>query len=205
MTGGAIPVFPSDVNGRGFKSLILIDRSSSMSGHRTQQAERSCRVISRALKFPFVENAVWGFQSWDDGQVDITRFAPGMETFTSEECQVGGTTPLHTAVRVAVRHLEAGSERKHLFIVSDGFPVYARKGGHQFGTRVLMGFVRDEVRRARSHGIGVTGVMIGNDVKAGGMSFMFGSDRHWKVLDKVFGSDLVQLVTRSFMDYLRSG
>jgi hypothetical protein len=205
MTMEAIPVFRSDGKGRGFKALILIDRSSSMEGARTQQAERGCRIISRALKFPFVHSAVWGFQSWEDGQVDITRFAPGMETFTTDSSRVGGKTPLHTAIRVAVRHLEAGTERKQLFVISDGFPCYARKGGDRFATKTLMGFVRGEVQRARSHGIGVTGVMIGRDVKPDGMSFMFGSEKHWRVLGQAFGNDLVHLVTRSFIDYLRSG
>jgi|WetSurMetagenome_2_1015567.scaffolds.fasta_scaffold03229_2 hypothetical protein len=205
VTGEDRPVFRGDSHSKGFKALILVDRSQSMNGHRTHQAERGCRIISRALKFPFVESAVWGFQSWDAGQVDITRFAPGMEEFTSDSCQVGGTTPLHTAVRVGVRHLEAGTEKKHLFVLSDGFPVYARKGGDSFATKTLMGFVRGEVQRARSHGIGVTGIMIGNDLKADAMSFMFGSSKHWRVMGRDFGNDLVQLITASFIEYLRSG
>jgi hypothetical protein len=203
LTGEPLPVFQTECFNRGFKSLILIDRSSSMSGSRTEQAERSCRIISRAMRFPFVHGAVWGFQSWHDGQVDITRFAPGLETFTSESCQVGGTTPLHTAIRVAVRHLESGYERKHLFVVSDGFPVYTRKDGQQFGTNTLMGFVREEVRRARSHGIGITGVMIGRDVTDKGMGFMFGSTRNWRIMDKDFGEDLIRLVAGSFVNHLR--
>jgi hypothetical protein len=211
LTREPLPVFRADAHGRGFKSVILIDRSSSMKGVKTQQAERGCRVISRALKFPFVQNTVWGFQSWEQGQVDITRFESGNEVFESDASQVGGTTPLHTAIRVAIRHLEEGSEKKQLFVISDGFPVFVRKDGGVFGTRTLMAFIRKEVQSARAKGIGVTGIMIGrqgrngvrSDVSPKNMSFMFGS-KHWRVMGQAFGNDLIHLVTRSFVDYLRT-
>jgi hypothetical protein len=95
LTREPMPVFRATKNGRGFKALVLIDRSSSMEGSRTKQAERACRIISRALDFPFVESAVWGFQTLEDGEVDIIRFARGVEVFSSRKSEVGGLTPLH--------------------------------------------------------------------------------------------------------------
>lgn len=205
MTGEPRPVFRVDRMGRGFRTIVLIDRSSSMQGARTATAERACQIISRALDFPFVDRKVWGFQSWGAGEVDITRFRPGQEIFESDAATVGGTTPLHTAVRVALRDLEDGTDRKHLFVISDGFPVYSRKDGHSFGTKTLMGFVRENIMTARSKGIGVTGVMIGRDTHSKSMGFMFGPSKYWRIVnEQTFGTDLVGLVTTAFVEYLRS-
>lgn len=206
LTRDSRPIFRVDCFGRGFRTLVLIDRSSSMEGERTHQAERSCQIITRALAFPFVRTAVWGFQSWNDGEVNITRFQAGAEVFESESAAVGGITPLHTAIRVGLRELEDGTDRKHLFVISDGFPVFSRKGGQSYGTKTLMGFVRSNIMAARTKGVGVTGVMIGGDVSAKGMEYMFGPSKYWRVLnDQTFSTDLVQLVVQSFVDYLRVG
>jgi len=205
LTNDPIPVFRVSRHGRGFKTLILVDRSSSMHGHRTYQAERACRIISRALDFPFVTRSVWGFQSWKNGEVNITRFQAGQEMFDSNSARVGGTTPLHTAIRVGINELEDGTDKKHLFVISDGFPMFSRRDGAQFGTKMLMSFVKKNILEARSNGIGVTGVMIGNDVEAVDMEKMFGHSRHWRVMnDAAFGSGLIELVTGAFVEYLRS-
>jgi hypothetical protein len=206
LTGEPLPVFRTEKQGRGFKALILIDRSSSMAGSRTKSAERACRIVNRALKFPFVKSDVWGFQSWKNGEVDITRFQSGAEIFSSSESEVGGTTPIHTAIRVAIRQLEEGDERKHLFVISDGWPVFQARDGSLWNTGSLMSFVRMNVNQARSKGIGVTGVLIGRDMNSKGMQFMFGPPKYWRLVnDKSFGNDLIQLVTKSFVDYLRGG
>jgi hypothetical protein len=214
LTHNPIPIFRTNGTGRGFKALVLIDRSSSMQGTRTKQAERACRVISRALRFPFVESHIWGFQALDAGQVDITRFEPGMEVFTTARSKVGGYTPLHTAIRVAVRFMEDGTEAKQLFVISDGFPTFVSKGRKAYNTKQLMSFVRAEVRRARQHGVSVTGVMIGKETQRGvrsevrprSMSWMFGSPKHWHLMaGRKLGNDLVRLVSRSFTEYLKSG
>lgn len=205
MTHEPLPVFRMDTFGRGFKTVIIVDRSSSMKGRRTAQAERACRIISKALDFPFVDRQVWGFQSLKEGEVNITRFKPGQEMFESDAAMVGGITPLHTAVRVGVRELEEGTDRKHLFVVSDGYPVYARADGNYFGTKTLMGFVRSNVFEARQKGVGVTGVLIGRDMGAKSMAFMFGSSKYWRILsEKRFTHDLVELISSAFISYLRS-
>lgn len=205
MTGEPLPIFRVDRFGRGFKALVLVDRSTSMQGPRTAQAERACKIISKALDFPFVERLIWGFQSLKDGEVNITRFKPGQEMFESDAAMVGGVTPLHTAIRVAIRELEDGTDKKHLFVISDGYPVYSRADGASFGTKTLMGFVRQNVLDARQKGIGVTGVLIGKDMASKSMAFMFGPSKYWRVMgNHSFGNDLVQLVSGAFIEYLRS-
>lgn len=202
------PCFNAEEKGRGFKVLVLIDRSGSMSGSRTVQAERACRILTRALDFPFVEFNVWGFQSLSNGELDITRF-PTKEkhfSFESKEARVAGNTPLHLALRVVNRYMEVGSEAKQIICITDGFPTHVAKSGHAYGTKTLVNFVRDEVRYARKRGTNVTGVLIGSGMKTELLAQMFGSRQNWHQLsDERFGDELVRLISTSFMQYLRNG
>lgn len=205
MSGQSVPCFKHEEMGRGFKAMILLDRSGSMTGSKTDQAERACRIISRALRYPFVDLTIWGFQSLEHGQVDIARFDPRLEIFDSEKSSIGGCTPLHVAVRLGARHMERGAESKALFPITDGFPVYGRRDGGNFGTKQLMLWVREEVQKARADGINVTGVLIGNDMEMKDLAFMFGSSNSWKRMrTERFGAGLVDLVSRSFIGYLKS-
>ena len=132
-------------------------------------------------------------------------------------------TPLHVAARLGTRELQGGTEAKQLFVITDGFPTHVRRDGREFSTKQLMLFTRDEVRKARSMGINVTGVMLGQkdrgwdfgngdaqdgvyyDMKEKHLAYMFGARRNWKRMrpDRI-GHDLVELVATSFVDFLRS-
>jgi len=209
LTGTPVPCFIHQEMGRGFKALVLLDRSSSMQGGRTKQAERACRILNRALRYPFVELTVWGFQSLEDGQVDISRYDPDLEVFDAPHAHVGGVTPLHVAVRVGAKQLDRGNESKQLFVITDGMPVYARRDGKQFGDKQLQFFVREDVRKARRRGINVTAALIMGgsylQVPSTILAFMFGSAKSWRVVSEDrFGSDLVNLVTSSFINYLKT-
>jgi hypothetical protein len=203
--------FEHEVRGQGFKSVVLLDRSGSMYGSKTQQAERACRIIARATRFPFVDMNVWGFKSTDNGQVDIDRFDRMMDTYTTKKSMVGGVTPLHIAVRLGVRYLERGPEAKQLIVLTDGFPIYQRRDGRDFPTWQLMMYVRDEVLRARKHGIGVTCLFIGHgdgqfDASPKQMRFMFGPSKNWSMVDPSrLGEGLIRTVSSSFINYLRRG
>lgn len=200
-----VPIFRQEERGRGFKSLLLLDRSSSMKGPRTEQAERACRIIARALKFPFVQTDVWGFQSLKHGQVDISRFDRVLETYTSSQSKVVGDTPLHIAIRLATRYLEQGYETKQLIILTDGDPHYVQKGGSRVPLGTLQFWVRDEVRNARRRGINVTCLMIGALAPKDRLLRMFGPPSNWKIIsDEKLSSDLVGLVSSSFVRYLKS-
>lgn len=207
LTGEPMPVFRSDELGRGFKAMLLLDRSGSMMGSRTTYVERASKILSRAMKFPFVELDIWGFRSTESGQVDIDRYDRRNESFSNNtgRSRVGGVTPIHIASRVARKALERSTAVRHMFILTDGFPVYSGRKGY-FPTWQLMVYTRQEVEKARKAGIGVTGVLIGNDLSPKHLGYMFGHHRHWRVLgNQRFGSDLVQLVTSSFVDFLKNG
>jgi hypothetical protein len=211
ITGQSLPCFKSPVSGRGFRALILVDRSHSMKRGRIQQAERAAEIISDALDFPFVDLRVWGFQSLDDGEVTITRFDPRLSEFHTEKAPVDGFTPLHIALRVAIRDLSAGSEEKQLIVLTDGAPLYAGLNHRVIAEKQLRLFVREEVHTARRRGINVTALLIGDtragklrfDVSQKDLAFMFGSERYWKCVDEhKFGSDLIKAVSNSFVSYL---
>jgi len=203
LTHEDVPVFRSLASGRGFRSLILVDRSGSMQGEPTTQADRACRIIARALQFPFVANDVWGFQSLSAGEINIQRHVRG--TDYEGNYTVGGCTPLHTAIRLGVNHLEKGSDCKQLFVITDGKPIFSRKDGGTYDTKLLIEYVRNTVQQARSNGIGITGVLLGNEMTPINMRRMFGPPKYWRILDrKHFGDSLLQLVTGAFVDYLKN-
>jgi hypothetical protein len=208
LTRQPVPCFQAEEKGRGFKVILLIDRSGSMAGAKTKQAERACRILAKALDFPFVEFHIWGFQSIHGSELDITRFDTKQKdfTFVSKNAIVSGNTPLHLALRVCNRFMEAGAEAKQIICLTDGFPTHVSKKGNAYGTKTLSGFVREEVRHARRLGMNVTGVLVGRDVGDDMLSFMFGPTTNWRRMpEKSFGDELVRLVSTSFVKYLRNG
>jgi len=205
------PCFEIDTSGRGFKVLLLLDRSDSMQDEKKAQAERACRVLGRALDYPFVNLHVWGFQSVEQGQVDITRFDRRLEVFDTEHVHVGGMTPLHIALQIAGRFLELGDETRHIIAITDGYPTHRRRNGQVIGTGQLMLFVRDAVRHNRQIGVNTCGVMIGYerqarlyyDTNEKQLQFMFGNPKFWRqVTPAKLGRDLVRLVANLFLSYL---
>jgi hypothetical protein len=214
LTNQPVKCFKRDEVGRGFSALVLMDRSYSMKGDKTRQCERACRIITKALRFPFVDLTIWGFQSTENGQVDIVRYDPSMEYFHVGGEHVGGATPLHTSIRLARRELEPGANAKHLFVITDGFPCYALRGGHGVDTGQLMQWVRNEVKTGLRAGIHTTCVMISPDkgdsyydpITPTHMRFMFGHSSNWKQISpERVGDDIVALITSSFVRYLTHG
>jgi hypothetical protein len=61
------------------------------------------------------------------------------------------------------------------------------------------------VLEARSRGIGVTGAVIGRELKPKEMTHMFGPPKYWRQLGRHFRDDLIELVSQSFLEYLRVG
>jgi hypothetical protein len=207
----SLPCFETDVVGQGFKVLLLLDRSDSMQAEKKAQAERACRVLRRALDYPFVDLHVWGFQSVEQGQVDITRFARDADAFDTEQLPTGGMTPLHVALQVAAKFLEPGESSKHLIALTDGYPTYKRRDGQSIGLGQLMTFVRDTARRNRRCGVGTYGVMVGferqeklyYDTSEKQLQFMFGNRRFWRqVAPSRLGRDLVRFVADLFLAHL---
>ena len=193
--------------------MLLLDRSASMMGSKTNQVERACKVLAQALKFPFVDLTIWGFQSLEDGQVDITRYDPTMRSFSTTN-PVGGGTPLHIATRLAHRHLTEGDQSKHLIVLTDGFPAYALRNHKLVPPSQLMKWTRQEIKSLRKKNISVTGVFLGSEMgnkveyelTPEQLSHMFGPRRYWRLMQpKRLGTDLVKLVSSSFLAYLNHG
>jgi hypothetical protein len=208
LTGHPVPCFRQEVRGRGFKVLVLLDRSGSMYYHK-EATERACRILFRALNYPFVDLAIWGWNSLDAGQIDIARYDPKLEVFDSDKSKIAGVTPLHLAVRVGARYLELGSEVKHMILTTDGQPHYQRGDGKHYNGEQLMLFAREDIKRTRRNGVNVTGVIFGSGWEAmddAQMNLIFGAPRNWKRIEaKRMGPDLVRVVTTNFLSYLRTG
>lgn len=221
VTGAPVPIFRTASMTKGFRALLLIDRSYSMSPRevqpptRIQHAERAARVIMKALDFPFVELTIWGFQMINDGEVTITRFSPFVDSFKSSDALVMGGTPLHIALRVATRELQTTDDVRQLFVITDGAPMYATADKKLVPDKLLRLFVRDQINTARRSGINVTTLVIGDkneqtgkvefDVSQDELRYMFGDERHWKVVDtSTLGNDLVKAVSTSFVHYLNA-
>lgn len=217
LSGNSNPCFRVEESGQGFRTLVLLDRSGSMEGARTLQATRCSRILQQALKAPGVQYTLWGFTSSNPGQVDISRYAPDVPGLDTRKGASYGCTPLHLAIRLAIRELEQGTEIKQLVVVTDGQPVYARRDGKSFQQAQLAKYIREDVQYARNHGINVTCVLI-DDIFAGdkkqtsayyretrkNMDYMFGHGRHWYgVSAETFGRDLQHLISTSFIQYLR--
>jgi hypothetical protein len=197
------PVFKTDVSGRGFKTLVLIDRSSSMDGDRSISVERASRMLRGALKLPNVEYHVWGFCGMG-GTVDIFRVKPGLDICDSVEMRAVGNTPMATAIRAAVNWFATGSEKKQLILLTDGEPNSDDKLDGSKDARVS---VQRELRRATKMGINVSTLVIGGAINTDSAKMMFGHPRQWKQVKggKDLTKALVDLVSGSFSDFLKEG
>lgn len=198
------PVFKQETSGRGFKTVVLLDRSGSMQGSKSYQLERGSKILSHALNLPYVQYETWGFSA-QDGAVNITRVPKSVDVEGTMPSR--GLTPLHIALRTAVNYLGSGDEKKQIIVLTDGEPVFSSAKGNSYNSKNLMQQVAQETARARKQGINVTALAIGNDVTREQMKLMFGSPRHWtQVLQSSrLGEALVTLVTTSFMQYLKNG
>ena len=202
------PFFKADTTGRGFKALVLVDRSSSMDGSRSKATERATRILRAALKQPNVTFHVWGFHGAADACV-LSRVAPNIEIADSLEMPAAGNTPMVDAVRAAVNFLTDGSEKKQLIILTDGEPNHSANPLEQGQNRYAE--VRREVQRARRMGINVTTLVIGSGVERENANLMFGDARQWiRVKDdhahtNALTNALVKVVSTSFARFLQNG
>ena len=206
VSGQAGPVFRTDVSGRGFKVLVLTDRSSSMQGPPSDAVERAARILRGSLKIQNVELHSWGFHG-SGGRVHLSRIAPNLDVADSHEMPAIGTTPMATAIRVAVNWMSTGYEKKHLILLTDGEPDHNDNldgGGSSYTA------VQQEMRRARKMSIDTTTLVIGGGIDTAACRTMFGHDRHWKRVkqgQKFEGltKTMVDLVSSSFIHHLKNG
>lgn len=214
LTGAPVPCFNVHKPTQGFRVVLLVDRSGSMKGMRTAQVERASMILTEALKFPFVDLSVWGFQGFE-GSTCLTKFNLKLSAFdTDHSLPVDGFTPLHIAVKASTQELIAGPSDKHLFILTDGGPYFVDRSGKEVSQKLLRAEVREAVLKARRCQIRPTTLIIGTrtsqgvvtyDVSPEHADYMFG-EGHWQYEEtESVGDDLVKAVTTSFTRYLRRG
>jgi len=211
VTNAPLDCFTHEERGMGFRALLLVDLSSSMSGPKAIQVERACRMLRRALDFPFCTVTVWGFSSPGGGRVNLHRFSvkdkdPPIKHF------VNGCTPLHIAVKLAIRELWDSTEDRHLLVLTDGMPYFQSWKGYDYSTDQLQQYVAEAIKTGRSRGVHTTAMLVGDshggkvhyDISPKAMRKMFGPSKLWKrVGPETLGRDLVQMISSSFVNYLR--
>lgn len=211
LSGVSQPCFEQTALGRGFHALVLVDLSGSMaSGTKIPQIDRASRVLTSALRFPFCALDIWGFRSNNDGEVNLIRFS--RKRSPQFESYVGGNTPLHGAIAVAVRHLSESSAVKHLFVLTDGAPFFVSRDGCVVSSDALQQQVRAGVRKGNKQGVTTHALQIGKrigegyayDIPASAMTRMFGSGCWAAVTEENLLSELVKVVTKQFSRYVRS-
>lgn len=225
-------IFEEEQNNQGFAYLTLCDMSGSMSGRPFQQVAHATEMLKQSLHFPFVDGSLWGFRGGAVGkavsnEVWLYRYAKncsgylgtakaayasGKTSVRSYPVRCDGLTPMHTAVRVAVRHLltqVSPGMAKRLFLLTDGSPCSVKMDGKGLPHWVLQQYVAKEIQWARQRGIHVYTLVIGGELAESECRAMFGPPQYWKVasvsddensVDRV----LQDLVIQNFQKYLRS-
>lgn len=209
-TGSGDPdIFEEESTSKGFSAIILVDMSQSMLADWHSVA-RACKVLAKALKFPFSTLEVWGFSSNKNGVATIFRFLDVEKGYDGEvlKSRAWGLTPLHLTSEVAIRRLQAlPSTSKHLFILTDGVPVhFSGRSGYVPNIEELiteMAYFIEEGRKKKVH---TTGLVIGYSVDDSIADVMFGHRRFWNRVDSERGElfhTLVSLVRHSFVSHLK--
>jgi hypothetical protein len=202
-------IFMEEESSKGFSALLLLDMSGSMKG-KWDPVARACKVLSKAMKFPFSQFEVWGFTSPGDGTATILRFEDPEKGYTGPGVKnVWGLTPLHIAVEVALRRLQAmPGSAQHLIILSDGYPTHlGHNRGHMADTGDLFMEVAKHISGGRKKGVNVVGLLSGDEIDDLAADTMFGHRKFWfrvpEQPEDLFQA-LVDLARKSFVGYLRS-
>jgi hypothetical protein len=210
LTGLPIPCYRRDVTGRGFRITILVDMSGSMWGI-FPNVEKLCSVLQEALDFPFVHLKVMGFNCTERGVVNLYDFPKRAAGLKSVKSNPGGITPLSHSIQMAGRSMIGCRDENHLFVLSDGFPVYALKGGGRNGrrsyvdTNTLINWTAEATQELRRQRIKTHCFMIGRHTpEPEQMDRMFGPSNWRTISESAVYEDSFRFVTDNFLRYLRS-
>jgi hypothetical protein len=228
-------VFEGEALNRGFSYHVLSDMSGSMS-ERFPLVAHSMIMLKHSLDFPFVQGEFWGFRGGDgtrvtpagkiesNGEVWLYRYNKNCKGYLGKATAranytkhipvcCGGLTPMHAALRVSIKHISRNvptGMAKQIFLLTDGSPFHIKAGGKLLNDGMLRSFVTKEVKWARTHGIEVYTIVIGNGITDEQALMMFGNRKFWQrasggkdgedTVDKV----LTSLVMANFSKYLRT-
>ena len=189
------PIFKSDVKAPGFEYLLLGDGSGSVIGPIFSAIRRASTILNKSLNFPSVKGKLWIYQG-EGKECKISR-VPKPELglpLDSDRDVVGGYTPTHTAVRVAVKEMRLAKGVRRIFLITDGEP-----NGHPKADFL----VRKNILEGRRYGIHTYTLYIGGGVRsslarmAGGKKFLTQCD------PEDVEVALTQLVELQFQHYLQ--
>jgi len=202
-------IFIEEESSKGFSAIILLDMSGSMKS-KWDSVARACKVIAKAMKFPFSKLEVWGFTSPGDGTASILRFEDTEKGYTGPGVKdVWGLTPLHIAVEVALRRLQAmPGSAQHLIVLTDGYPTHLSSNTRLMAdTEDLFVEIAKHISNGRKRGVNVVGLLSGEEIDDYSADTMFGHRRFWwrvpEQPEYLFQA-LVGLARKSFVGYLRS-
>lgn len=209
-------VFLTEETQQGFSYSIVCDMSGSMTGTFPRVAQ-AAEMLRESLDFPFVRGDVWGFRGADGhhGEVWLYRYEQGVRGYLGKgfngrkeyPVKCGGVTPMNTAINVTAKHQHvcvSEGMAKRMFLLTDGSPLQERLGGGGISAAALKRFVANEIRKARSRGIQVYTIVIGEHAIGESDCFrMFGPKKLWRraTVGDV-GDVLASLVLDNFQRYL---
>lgn len=194
-SGTNAPCYKVDTSGRGFKCVILLDKSGSMSGARRETSEKACFVLKKALSgLPYVDLEVVGWCSRSRDLV-LYRYDRSMHYFTTKTAQTTGGSPLSAAIEEAGRIIGDHSGYKVMLAITDGEP----NGISHEDPYVACSQALNSLRRK---GVKSVGVLIGEAYGSQRMRKVFGKDAV-NLDTKDVTKGLVTLVKKAFVDYLR--
>jgi Mg-chelatase subunit ChlD len=203
----AAPVFVDEAATRGFRALLVLDRSGSMNDQgKLVNASRAAAILARALRFPFVALDAFGFSATPTS-VELYAFDPHKEAFAAGGAN--GSTPTHIALRYARVRLTGKTETCHVFLVTDGAPVYATPNGVTLTTEKLAPIVRKEVDALRRRGVRVSVLLVDRDKGAPEVSdeiatLMFGPTAWRRAKTATLNESMVDLIAGEFLRYLKT-
>jgi hypothetical protein len=214
LTGQPLVCYKRPQRGRGFRLTILVDLSGSMHGYKFRQAQKLYRVLQYALAFPFVQLDVLGFNSTEKGAVNIYRYPRDAQGLGAANAGPGGITPLSHAIQVAGAGMANCKHQSHLFVLSDGMPVYRLANAKSSGRRsfvhtgMLMNWTADAVKELQRQQVSTYCFMIGSspgyDIPSEEhLTKMFGRKWSHVTSDNMYERSF-EFIRTKFVQYLRS-
>lgn len=214
-------VFIAEEVQQGFSYSIVCDMSGSMAGTFPQVAQ-AAEMLREALDFPFVRGDIWGFRGGEvkEGEVWMYRYARDVRGYigkgwsknfyggkSEHRVRCGGITPMNTAINIAIQHQHryvAEGMAKRMFLLTDGSPLQTRINGGLIHPEALRRFVANEVKKARTRGIQVYALVIGEHaISEEDCTKMFGPRQYWRIVqNNDVGKVLSELVIDNFKKYL---
>lgn len=189
------PIFKSDIKAPGFEYLILGDGSASMIGPLFSALRRATTILNKSLNFPSVKGKLWIYQG--EGKACTISRVPRPELglpLDSDTDVVGGYTPTHTAMRVAVKEMQLAKGVRRIFLITDGEP-----NGHpkaQF-------LVRRNILEGRRYGIHTYTLYIGRGNRSALVKMAGGKKFLTQCEPEEVEVALTQLVELQFRHYLQ--